>query len=93
MLTAAMTCGRTACKPASIAARPTLKAPSHSNPAGWPLQAASLALSDNKLSGAAFRPSWIERGMPSLEYLHLSNNTELTGTLPAELPWPVLSSM
>ncbi|PSC77000.1 kinesin KP1-like isoform B [Micractinium conductrix] len=49
-----------------------------------------LNLPGNRLSGAAFPPAWITRGMPILQELVLDNNGALTGVLPDQLPWPKL---
>ena len=51
------------------------------------LQAQTLQLSGNpSLVGPAFPPAWLARPFPRLKYLHLSDNAQLTGTLPAALP-------
>ena len=55
------------------------------------VQATRLLLAGNDLSGPAFPASWVQPGaLPGLEYLQLSDNPGLVGSLPASLPWPRL---
>lgn len=55
------------------------------------LQVRGLILTGNSLWGPAFPQSWLDRGMPSLEFVYLGCNVKLWGALPADLPWPGLS--
>lgn len=56
-----------------------------------PVQATQLLLAGNALSGPAFPTSWLQpEALQGLEYLHLSHNPGLVGSLPASLPWPRL---
>ena len=58
-----------------------------------PLQAHTLDSSANLLAGLAFPPAWLEAGaLPHLDYLALSGNANLTGSLPAILPWTQLQT-
>jgi hypothetical protein len=62
-------------------------------PAEWAgSRAIVLVLDGNHLTGPAFPPAWLDASMPALAFLSLSNATELTGTLPPNLPfrWPHL---
>ena len=55
------------------------------------LQLESLGLCANSLSGPAFTPAWTRPGaLGTLSSLDLAGNTQLTGTLPANLQWPKL---
>ena len=55
-------------------------------------QLADLSVSNNRLSGPAFPRGWLQPGaMPKLEKGYMAENPQLTGTLPANLPWPQLS--
>ncbi len=57
------------------------------------LQLERLVAFGNKLSGPAFPPAWVASGaLSNLTSLDLANN-QLTGTLPATVPWPRLASM
>ena len=59
-----------------------------------PLQAHTLDLSGNLLTGPAFPPAWLEAGsLPHLEHLALSGNANLTGALPATRPWTQLQTL
>jgi hypothetical protein len=52
-----------------------------------------LDSSANLLAGLAFPPAWLEAGaLPHLDYLALSGNANLTGSLPAILPWTQLQT-
>ncbi|KAL4428495.1 hypothetical protein ABPG75_002584 [Micractinium tetrahymenae] len=63
-------------------------------PARWGnSSAAIISLERNILSGPAFPPAWLEGSMPGLLDLQLSGNTQLTGTLPPSLPWPLLRTL
>lgn len=58
------------------------------------LQVVALDLADNALMGPAFPPAWLAPGaMPRLWQLVVSNNPNLTGSLPDELAWPKLQTM
>ena len=58
------------------------------------VQVAVLSLCGNKLSGPAFPAAWLQPGaMDALQYLCLSGNPGITGTLPANLSWPMLHAM
>lgn len=56
-------------------------------------QAEIISLERNALTGPAFPPAWLEGYMPGLLHLGLSDNTGLTGSLPATLPWPQLATL
>jgi len=62
---------------------------------GCLLQVFALMLGRNRLTGPAFPPAWLDGPtmLPHLELFFLSENTALTGTLPAHLPWPRLYSL
>jgi len=64
-------------------------------PASWAkTQLVNLILESNQLSGSAFPPAWLEpRSFPHLQWLSLSNNHGLTGTLPPNLAWPSLVNL
>ncbi|KAL4439180.1 hypothetical protein ABPG77_004082 [Micractinium sp. CCAP 211/92] len=63
-------------------------------PARWGDSAADIiSLDGNNLSGPAFPASWLEGYMPRLLFLSLSDNSRLTGTLPATLTWPRLRTL
>ena len=50
-----------------------------------------LDFSNNNLTGPAFPQAWLELGaMADLEFLELSGNPGITGTLPDVLDWPNL---
>ena len=56
------------------------------------MQAESLGLADNLLTGPAFPLDWTMPGaLPSLTNLGLTGNPGLTGTLPPDLSWPKLN--
>lgn len=58
------------------------------------MQLKSLVLGGNALTGPAFPPAWLAPGaMPYLAQYVVSNNAQLTGSLPAELAWPILDTL
>lgn len=57
-------------------------------------QVRTLVLRNNSLAGPAIPPAWLEPGaMSNLEHLDISMNPGLSGTLPANLPWPRLRDL
>lgn len=50
-------------------------------------------LANNRLSGPAFPSAWQQGSMPELRHLMLTNNSQLTGTLPPSLDWPQLVTL
>ena len=58
------------------------------------MQVSTLGLSDNLLTGPAFPAAWTQPGaMAQLYELKLSGNPGLTGSLPANLSWPMLTNL
>lgn len=64
-------------------------------PAASPgLQAKTICVVHNSLSGPLFPAAWLQRGsLPHLDYLSLSSNPGLAGTLPPSLPWANLTNL
>lgn len=57
-------------------------------------QVSLLMLLNNALSGPAFPAAWQQAGaFPNLVQLMLGGNLQLTGTLPAQLPWPAIAEL
>ncbi len=55
------------------------------------LQARSLSLSGNALHGQAFPAAWSQPGaFARLTKLSLAGNSQITGSLPEQLPWPAI---
>ena len=58
------------------------------------LQATDIMLENNTLTGPAFPPGWLLPGaMPGLKVFSVQDNPGLTGTLPANLNWTLLSDL
>ena len=72
----------------------TTPEPSQLLPSPPGLQAESILLNNNTLEGPAFPSAWLApKAFPSLKALDLDRMPRLTGTLPANLPWPSLASL
>jgi hypothetical protein len=58
------------------------------------VQARSVEVPGNRLAGPAFPAAWLEAGaFAELSVVDLSDNAQLTGTLPPDLSWPNLEQL
>lgn len=79
----------------ACAAGPITRPPSSAwRPHPCPQSLAVLQLTNNSLEGPALPPAWLAPGaLPALWVYDVGENQGLTGTLPADLPWPSIADM